>query len=111
MSTVRVTKNSRHIDPELPEAIALRRESCRLANTILDDIRDGKYNNAEQFRDAYMELCGLLELDDAQIKRFKGVVCYHHLVPVSEGGDDSVANLRPFIFSSHVLIHIVLAAY
>ena len=53
----------------------------------------------------------LTELDDAQIKRFKGFVCYHHLVPVSKGGENSVGNLRPFIFSSHVLIHIVLAAY
>ena len=41
-------------DPELPEAIALRCEPCRLANIILDDIRDEKYNNAEQFNTAYM---------------------------------------------------------
>ena len=64
---VRVTKNGCNSDLELPEIIALRRESCRLANNILDDIRDRKYNNAEQFNTAYMELCGLLALDDAQV--------------------------------------------
>ena len=58
-----------------------------------------------------MELAGRLALDAGQIKRFKGFVVWHHLVPVSEGGDDSPENLRPFIHSSHVLIHSILATY
>ena len=107
----RITKDGRNSNPQLPEVIELRREASRLSNAILDNIRSGKCNNADEFNAAYMELCGLLELDDAQIKRFKGFVCYHHLVPTSEGGDSSVGNLRPFIYSSHFLLHIVLATY
>ena len=49
--------SGRDSDPDLPEAIALRRESGRLANIILDDIRSGKYDNAEEFDAAYRELC------------------------------------------------------
>ena len=111
VASVRVTKNANNSDPELPEVIALRREAIRLTSAVLDNIRSRVYNNADEFEAAYMELCGQLELDAAQVQRFKGFVCRHHLVPRCEGGDDSVRNLRPFIFSSHALIHIVLATY
>ena len=57
------------------------------------------------------ELCGRLELNAAQIKRFKGFVCWHHLVPTSEGGDNSSINVRPFIYSQHVILHIVPATF
>ena len=99
--------NGKNCDP--PGVSALRRESCRLANATIVDINDGKFKNDDEFKVAYMELAGRLALDAGQIKRFKGFVVWHHLVPVSEGGDDSPENLRPFIHSSHVLIHIILA--
>ena len=111
VASVRVTKSGSNSDPDLPEVIALRCKAIRLTSAILDNIRSSKYNNADEFKAAYMELCSQLELDAAQVQRYKGFVCRHHLVPRCNGGDDSVQNLRPFTFSSHVLIHIVLAAY
>ena len=105
-AAARVSENH-NCDP--PGVSALRRESCRLTDATIGDINDGKFKNDDEFKVAHMELAGRLALDAGQIKHFKGLVAWHHLVPRSEGGDDSPEKLRPFIHSSHVLIHIILA--
>ena len=107
-----VTPAKRCINEDPPISSELHKlrlcASLRGARCITQ-IREGRFRSEEDFMKEYYAIARELQLTPVERLQWRHQV--HHLLPKCCGGSDEPTNLAPFIFSSHFILHVILATF
>ena len=103
-------KWNNNVDPvNSPELHKLRLRAILRGAQCIAQIREGRLKSEAEFMNEYYAIARELQLTKAQCLQWNHQV--HHLVPRCCGGSDEPSNLAPFTFSSHFLLHVLLATF